>query len=140
MLLGFLGCLGALKEVKVMLGLVSWGAEGGSRGVTELGGGCGSSAATSWGDRGATWCHHILCLGSSSGDWGDPSELPPVPGRGWRGGLADPHLPCLSPKYFGLLLLLFAAQITVAIIVYTQRASVSAGANPGLGGGPRARG
>ncbi|XP_053825251.1 leukocyte antigen CD37 isoform X1 [Vidua macroura] len=48
MLLGFLGCLGALKEVKVMLGL-----------------------------------------------------------------------------YFGLLLLLFAAQITVAIIVYTQRAALA---------------
>ncbi|KAF4796411.1 leukocyte antigen CD37-like protein [Turdus rufiventris] len=48
MLLGFLGCLGALKEVKVMLGL-----------------------------------------------------------------------------YFGLLLLLFAAQITVAIIVYTQRATLA---------------
>lgn len=31
MLLAFLGCLGALKEVKVMLGLVSWGAEGGPR-------------------------------------------------------------------------------------------------------------
>lgn len=69
MLLGFLGCLGALKEVKVMLGLVSWGA-GGPGGVTELGGGWGSCAATSWGDRGATWCHHILCLGSSSGEGG----------------------------------------------------------------------
>lgn len=32
MLLGFLGCLGALKEVKVMLGLVSWGSGGVGRG------------------------------------------------------------------------------------------------------------
>lgn len=71
---------------------------------------------------------------------GDPSELPPEPGRGWGGGLPDPHLPSLSQKYFGLLLLLFAAQITVAIIVYTQRATVSAGANPGLRGRPRGRG
>lgn len=39
MLLGFLGCLGALKEVKVMLGLVSWGAGGEPGRVTKLGGG-----------------------------------------------------------------------------------------------------
>lgn len=73
--------------------LGGWGGVGKGHETGRGGGGC---AETSWGNRGATWCHHILCLGSSSGERADPSELPPVLGRGWGGGLADPHLPCLS--------------------------------------------
>lgn len=134
MLLGFLGCLGALKEIKAMLLLVSgggWGGQGTKNwGPGWRGGGC--CAAISWGSRRATWSHHILRLWGSRGERGD-SAGPSVPP--WcHGGPADPDLP--PPfQYFGILLLLFAAQITVAVIVYTQRVTVSAALPGGAGGG-----
>lgn len=102
-----------------------------------LRGGGGGSAAISWGSRGTTWSHHILRLWGSRGERGDSAGPYVLP---WGcGGPADPNL--LPPQYFGILLLLFAAQITVAVIVYTQRVTVSAAlpgvlAVPGGGGGP----
>lgn len=78
MTLALLGCLGALKELRCLLGLVSSTARHRSPSSCPLGA-----------------SFHLS---------------PPSP---------------LRPQYFGMLLLLFATQITMGILIYTQRTRVS---------------
>ncbi|XP_051004472.1 leukocyte antigen CD37 [Acomys russatus] len=74
MALALLGCVGALKELRCLLGLVS------------------------------DLLYHRSCC--------------PAPQRPER---VSPPLPSVCPQYFGMLLLLFTTQITLGILISTQR-------------------